>query len=108
MVTHYTTGRAQGSMGRENIVLTFTTLVTISGITLMTVLPNDGPAAYLVEHSMNGTTFTGFTPAIEGTGSDNLTIPFPAQSMRAIRVTQTGTKNPSWWSIHDITISNCR
>jgi hypothetical protein len=105
--SHWTTGSAQGSMGPESVTLTFSTVVTIDGVTLITVLPNDGPAAYLVEYSMNGTTFMGFTPPSSGPGADNLVIVFPLTAMRAIRVTQTGMKNPSWWSIHDMTIANC-
>jgi hypothetical protein len=105
--TRYATGRSQGSAGAESVTLTFSTSVTISGLRLTTSAPGDGPAAYRVERSLLGAiNFVAFMPPVAGPGSDNLVITFPAQTMRAIRVTQTGTKNP-WWSINEMTITGC-
>lgn len=92
--TRYTTGRAQGSAGQENVVLTFPHTVTLTGIHLQTN-NGDGPANYRVEYATSGTTFVAFNPAVAGAGSDDLTITFPATTMKAFRVTQTGNKTPS-------------
>lgn len=106
--TRYTSGRAQGSAGQEMVVLTFAKTVTVSGLNLMTTAAGDGPAAYRVEYATTGTNFVGFIPAVTGAGSDNLQISFPATAMKAIRVTQTGSKpGGPWWSIHELTVVGC-
>jgi len=104
--TRYATDRSQGSAGAESVTLTFSTLVTISGLRLTTSTAGDGPAAYRVERNVLGFGFAAFMPPVTGAGSDNLVITFPPQIMKSIRVTQTGNKNP-WWSINEMTIANC-
>ena len=94
--TRYTTGRMQGSDGPENVVLQLPRLASLTGLTLLTT-SGDGPATYLVESSLDGTTFQGFQPPVFGAGSEMTAISFPATTMLAVRVTQTGVKTTNWW-----------
>ncbi len=87
--------------------MTFPHTVTLTGIHLFTSSVGDGPAAYRVEYATTGTNFAAFNPAVAGTGADDLMITFPAKMMKAFRITQTGTKTPSWWSIHELTLIGC-
>jgi hypothetical protein len=109
--TRYTSGKTQS--GDENFVLSFAGRVRISGITLNAQgSANDAMRAYRVEYSAtDGTTFVPFNPVVQGTGNANLTINFPATTMKAIKVYQTGMQPAgvtSWWSIHEITLVGCQ
>lgn len=104
--TRYTSGRYQGSAGPESVTLTFGHTVTLAGLNLFTSALGDGPASYEVEYATTGTNFVAFNPPVAGTGSDDLSISFPARAMNAVRVTQTGSK-PWWWSIHELTLLGC-
>jgi hypothetical protein len=67
--------------------------------------------AYDVSFSEDGQTFFEFWPPSSGPGSADLTISFPRTTMRALKVTQTGAQPPgvaSWWSIHELTVSDCQ
>lgn len=105
--TRYTSGRPQGSAGQEKVVLTFPKSVTVSGLQLMTSAPGDGAAAYKVEYATIGTNFVGFVPAVAGPGSDDIHITFPTTAMKALRITQTGSKTGPWWSIHELVVMGC-
>ncbi|HEX3698279.1 MAG TPA: discoidin domain-containing protein [Polyangia bacterium] len=106
--TRYSSGRPQGSAGAENVVLSFPHVVHVNGIRLLTLSAGDGPAAYKVQYSADGSTFLDFSPAAVGTGADDLSISFPAATvMKSFRVTQTGSKAVSWWSIHELTLIGC-
>jgi hypothetical protein len=108
IVTRYTSGVQQGSPAQdETVTLTFPRTVTISGIRLRTTKPGDGVAIYRLEYSTNATTFMGFPTAVTGPGADDLTIPFPATAMRAIRIVQIGATSLAWWSIHELTVLGC-
>jgi hypothetical protein len=104
--TRYTSGRYQGSAGPESVTLMFGHAVTLAGINLFTSALGDGPASYAAEYATTGTDFVAFSPPVAGTGSDNLSISFPARAMTAVRVTQTGSK-AWWWSIHELTLLGC-
>lgn len=105
--TRYTSGIAQGSQGPEAVTISFPGTVTASGVWLYTI-GDDGPAAYLVEISTDGTTFEGLTPPATGPGAGNLTVMFATPvKMKALRVTQTGTKPLSWWSINEMNVLDC-
>lgn len=106
--TRYTTGRLQGSPPDDEMVtLNFGATVTLGGITSFTSSVDDGPAAYRLEYSTDGTVFRRFIPDLAGPGTENLTITFPPTAMRAIRIIQTGSKPGNWWSIHELTPNNC-
>jgi len=105
--TRYTSGRPQGSAGQEKVVLTFPKSVTIGGLQLMTTAPDDGAAAYKVEYATMGTNFVGFSPAVAGNGSDDIRITFAPTAMKALRITQTGSKADMWWSIHELVVTGC-
>ncbi|HEU0076026.1 MAG TPA: discoidin domain-containing protein, partial [Longimicrobiaceae bacterium] len=100
--TRYASGRAQGSMGPETLTIHFGGPITISGVGI-TSQNGDGAAMYKLEHSMDGATFNAFAPPAEGTGSDAIMAAFPATTMTALRITQTGTKPVPWWSVHEVT-----
>ena len=104
--TRYTSGRMQGSDGPENVVLQLPRLASLAGLTLLTT-SGDGPATYLVEYSVDGTTFQGFQPPVFGAGSETTAISFPATTMLAFRVTQTGVKTTNWWSINELNVVGC-
>jgi hypothetical protein len=107
LATRWTSGRSQSSGGVETVTVTFPASVTIRGISLVTTVADDGPAAYRVEHSDDGVTFSGFNPPVTGAGSDMLTIQFPvATTMRAVRVIQTGGKTRGW-SINELSTIGC-
>jgi hypothetical protein len=104
--TRYTTGRMQGSDGPENVVLQLPRLTSLTGLTLLTT-SGDGPATYLAEYSLDGTNFQGFQPPAFGAGSETTAISFPATTMLAVRITQTGVKTTNWWSINELDVVGC-
>lgn len=104
--TRYTTGRSQGSDGPETVVLQLPRAASLTGLTLLTT-NGDGPATYLVEYSLDGTTFEGFQPPVFGAGNETTAIAFPATTMLAVRVTQTGIKTTNWWSINELNVVGC-
>ncbi|HEY2903990.1 MAG TPA: discoidin domain-containing protein [Polyangia bacterium] len=108
LATRWTSGRSQGSGGvAETVTVTFAAPVTIRGISLLTTVADDGPAAYRVEHSEDGVAFTGFNPPLAGAGSDTLTIQLPvAATTHAVRVVQTGGKTHGW-SINELSTVGC-
>jgi len=66
---------------------------------------NDYPRAYSVFVSEDGSDWGA--PLVTGAGSGSLTnIEFPAQTQRYIRITQTGSSQNFWWSIHELEIFN--
>jgi len=62
---------------------------------------NDGPATYTVSTSTNGRNFTNVAT---GRGSATTRINFRDRRARYVRITQTGSKNRFWWSIHELTV----
>ncbi|HEY0713159.1 MAG TPA: discoidin domain-containing protein [Polyangia bacterium] len=104
--TRYTSGIPQGSMGAETVTVSFPGPITITGVTITSQV-GDGAAAYRIESSADGRTFSAFAPPLEGTGSDNIVVSFAAKTMRALRITQTGMKSVPWWSIHEISVAGC-
>lgn len=103
--TRYTSGKQQD--GTEEFTLVFTSSVTISGITLTTATAGDAPAMYDAQYSTDGTTYMEFTPAVTGAGAATTAITFPATTMKAIKIKQTGTTTMAWWSINEITLTGC-
>jgi hypothetical protein len=64
---------------------------------------NDFPRGYKVELSTDGTTWS--KPVAEGKGSGAITdIPFAPAKAKFIRITQTGSVNGKFWSIHEISV----
>jgi hypothetical protein len=105
--TRYTSGQRQGSTASdETVTVVFPRNVSINALRLQS-MGGDGIAAYRIEYSTDGTTFRGFMPPVTGTGSDDVTIQFPATTMRAVRIIQTGEKSAGWWSIHELTALGC-
>jgi hypothetical protein len=104
--TRYTTGRSQGSAGPETVVLQLPRAASLTGLTLLTT-SGDGPATYLVEYSLDGATFQALQPPVFGAGSETTAIAFPATTMLAVRVTQTGVKTTNWWSINELNVVGC-
>ena len=67
----------------------------------------DFPGGYALYGSTDGTNFST-TPFATGNGSANQTvITFAQQSLKAVKVKQTGTSNSGrWWSIDEFQM-NC-
>ena len=109
LTTRYSTGRPQGSQGQESLSITFPASISATGVWLYADAQDDGPAMYRVEYSTDGLTFQAFTPDVTGAGTRNLSIPFPAATtMQALRITQTGSKLVSWWSVVELDLFDCQ
>jgi putative membrane-bound dehydrogenase-like protein len=64
---------------------------------------SDYPRGYKVELSADGKTWS--KPVAEGKGSGSITdIPFAPAKAKFIRVTQTGSVNGKYWSIHELAV----
>ena len=64
---------------------------------------NDFPRGYKVELSSDGATWS--KPVAEGKGSGPITdIPFAPAKAKFIRITQTGSVNGKFWSIHELSV----
>jgi hypothetical protein len=110
--TRFTDGQAQGGVG-ENFVLAFAAPVSVTGIKLdSTGFATDATTSYLVEYSLDGSTFQGWCPPVAGMGAGATTdITFPARiSVKALRVSQTGVAadGHSWWSLSEVTLDGCQ
>lgn len=80
-------------------------LRTINQVTLdSSNSPNDDPARYNVAVSTSGESYT-LVASGPGTGGIT-TISFPSQLVRFVRITQTGSKQNNWWSIHEIQVAS--
>jgi hypothetical protein len=102
---------AADQAGNEYFQIVFPSLATIDGITVSTTSADDFPAAYQVQFTMDGTTFSnpvdGDAGSLGGVGSANLVITLPdPTTVRGFRILQTGTST-YWWSIHNITVQGC-
>jgi hypothetical protein len=110
--TRYTSGEAQ--VGGENFVLAFAAPVSVTGIKLdSSGSISDVATSYLVEYSLDGTTFQTWCPPVAGMGDANTginDIAFPARTtVKALRVTQTGTSAAAkWWSLQEVTVDGCQ
>jgi hypothetical protein len=106
LTTRWGNGRFQD--GTDWFKVDFGGFVHIDSITLDNSMayPGDYPGAYAVYGSQDGTTFTG--PFATGSGTNNITvIRFAAQTVRAIRIDQTGkSRTTSWWQVGELRI-NC-
>jgi hypothetical protein len=70
-----------------------------------TASPGDYPRGYQVFVSTNGTTWG--TAIASGTPTTPVvTITFPSQTARYIKVVQTGTVTPNWWSVYEFNVYN--
>ncbi|HTA20690.1 MAG TPA: discoidin domain-containing protein, partial [Polyangia bacterium] len=100
--TRWTSGRNQD--GTDWYTIDFGGFVTMSNLTLSQVLydQNDFPGNVALYASNDGVNFstTAFGTAA-GANSQTVVI-FPKQTLRAIKIKQTGTSNKSnWWSINE-------
>ncbi|HXI60582.1 MAG TPA: discoidin domain-containing protein, partial [Polyangia bacterium] len=106
LTTRWGNGRLQD--GTDWYKVDFGGSVHIDTITLDNTMayPGDFPGAYAVYGSQDGTTFTG--PFATGSGTNNTTvIRFAAQTVRAIKINQTGTsRTTNWWQVGELRI-NC-
>jgi len=64
----------------------------------------DYPRGFTVELSQDGTNFGNPVTRGVGAGSGTTEIALASQAARYIKITQTGTANRFWWSIHDLNI----
>jgi hypothetical protein len=130
LATRYSTGAP--AVGMEWFQVDLCRSVTVSGVTLDdTTDPTDQAAAYTVQVSLDGSTWTDVATSapISDAGSESgagdagvdagvsalpavLTITFPPVSARYVRFNQTGTLPtsartgaPHWWSIDEFTVA---
>ena len=100
--TRYTTGASQAPGMWLQIELPQPT--AISGVVLDAAQsPRDYPRGYKVELSADGQTWS--KPVATGKGSGGITdIAFEPAKVAHIRITQTGSVNGLFWSIHELQI----
>jgi hypothetical protein len=102
IATRWTTGRNQ--TGDETFTVDLGQVTSVSRVVLDdTTHGQDFPAAYSIEVSTNGTTFTAVKT---GRGAAITDVAFPRVNARYVRIRQTGTTpaNGSWWSIDELKI----
>jgi hypothetical protein len=99
--TRWSTGRAQ--MGDEWFRVDLGAAKSISRVLIDdTSQPQDFPAAYTIETSMDGTAFAAVTM---GAGMPTTTtIQFTPRTARYLRIRQTAMKAANWFSIDELTI----
>lgn len=73
----------------------------ISGIKVESSVATDAAPQLEVEISTNGTTWT---PVACGDGAITTEFSFAPVSARYVRLTQFGTSNTGWWSIHEFNV----
>ena len=104
LVTRWGNGHFQD--GTDWYQVDFGGLVRLDSITLdnSKAYPDDFPGGYAVLGSTDGTTFTG--PFVTGAGAQPKTaIQFSPQTVRAIRINQTGLAHKTnWWQIGELQI----
>ncbi len=95
--------RTQQANG-QNIVVDLRNPLSFNRIELNAASnPNDYPRAYSVFVSANGSNWG--SAVVSGNGDQARTIiELPEQSARYIRITQTGSDDFYWWSIHELKI----
>ncbi len=79
---------------------------TFKQVTLdTTASPGDYPRGYQVLISTDGTNWSA--PIASGAPTTPVvTITFPPQTARFIKVVQTGTVTPNWWSLYELNVYN--
>lgn len=101
----WSTNHAQN--GTDWFVIDFGALVKLPRITLddSQAAPDDYPGGYAVSSSVDGVKFEA-TPFITGAGSYSKTvIDFSQRTVRAIKITQTGSaRAPHWWQIGELQV----
>jgi len=65
--------------------------------------PDDTPAEYSVSTSSDGRSYDVVAAGSGGRGST--TMEFANHTARYVRITQTGSRERLWWSIHELTVS---
>lgn len=102
--TRWATGAAQANNGNQWLRIDMQSAKTFNKVTLDANVSNDYPRGYTLSVSNDGTTFTNVT---SGVGTTNLTtITFTTQTARYLKVTQTGTITPNWWSVYELNVFN--
>lgn len=102
--TRWSTGTSQSP--DQYITIDLTETLNFNRIVLdSSNSPNDYPRSYSVFVSSDGQSWG--TPAISGIGDRPIvTIELADQTARYIKITQTGSSQNYWWSIHELTIFN--
>ena len=101
LATRWSTGAAQANTGNQWLRLDMAATRTFNKLTLDANGTADYPRGYTLSVSTDGTTFT---PVTSGVGTTPLvTITFPTQNVRYLKVTQTGAAG-SWWSVHELNV----
>lgn len=102
--TRWATGTAQANNGNQWLRIDMQAAKTFNKVTLDANVSNDYPRGYTLSVSTDGTTFN---PVASGVGTTNLTtITFATQTARYLKVTQTGTITPNWWSVYELNVFN--
>jgi hypothetical protein len=100
LTTRWANGKFQD--GSDWFAVDFGGPVTLSSITLNDAgaYRADYPGAYEVRGSLDGVTFVD-PPFVAGNGAEGATvIDFAPRTLRAVKVSQVGTANPThWWGI---------
>ena len=69
--------------------------------------PGDYPRGYQVFVSSNGTSWGSAIASGAGSSTTPITtVTFASQTARYIKVVQTGTVSPNWWSLYEFNVYN--
>jgi hypothetical protein len=102
--TRWSSGRAQSSAS-DAFTVGFGATVKISSLTINNSndnSANDFPASYALYGSTDGTSFSG-TPFATGSGSaGTFTMTFSQQTLKAVKIQETGSSSTSWFSIGEL------
>lgn len=103
LATRWSTG--QGQTNGQWVQIDLGKLETFDAITLSTGHhPQDYPNSYRMYVSDDGKTWNEPVASGQGTNGD-LTISFPVQNVRYLKIVQTGWSS-NWWSIAELSIFN--
>jgi hypothetical protein len=100
LATRWSTGAAQ--VNGQWYKLDMKSSLSINELVLDANGTSDYPRGYSVTLSADDVTYTA--PVATGSGTSSVvTISFPTQAARFVKITQTGSSG-SWWSIHELNV----
>jgi hypothetical protein len=102
--TRWSTGTAQANNGNQWLRIDMQSTKTFNKVVLDANGSGDYPRGYTLSVSNDGTNFTNVTSGV-GTAPVT-TITFGTQNARYLKVLQTGTVTPNWWSVHELNVYN--
>lgn len=105
--SRWTTGEKQSA--GQYIVIKLDQIYEIDQVTMLTssksMSEQDYPRSYEVNLSNDGNNFGSVVVAGDGSATGTTIINLEGNSAQYIKITQTGSDNFYWWSIHDLSVT---